>query len=180
MKSIVLMGMKHCGKTTLGKMLAPRLALPFIDLDHRIEEIARERWGGAEKIRDLYGRLGKEGFAILEAEALERTAEDLTRRRSPCVLALGGGTIENPGGLKFLAGLVRFFYLEEDEDVLFARISSGGVPPFLDPLSPRESFRKLYQNRAALYRDRADVILDLRNLTPLEGLEKLLAAVKGV
>jgi shikimate kinase len=180
MKSIVLMGLKHCGKTTLGKMLSVRLSLPFIDLDHRIAELAENRRDGGGKIRDLYSRLGKEGFMLLEEEALRGVAEELTLKHKPCVIALGGGTIENIKGLKTLAGLVHFFYLEEDEEVLFHRIEAGGIPPFLDPLAPRESFHRLYQKRVALYRARADVVLDVRNLTPLEGFEKLLAAVKGV
>ncbi len=174
MKSIVLMGMKHCGKTTLGVMLARRLRLPFIDLDQVVERIEEERLGSPVSAREIYRLRGREAFGELEARGLQEIAGGPARPPRRAVIALGGGTIENAEAMAVLADIGSFLYLEEDEDVLFRRIAAGGLPPFLEGGDPRENFHRLYEKRTALYRRRADAVVSLRGRTPGEGLDAIL------
>jgi shikimate kinase len=167
------MGMKHCGKTTLGRMLAARRAEPFIDLDEFIEESAARQCGRRLTVREIYRAGGKDAFQALEAGALRKIAADFPGEKSALVLALGGGTIENAAALAALGNGGVFVFLDEDEEVLFARIASSGIPPFLAGDDPREAFRRLYRQRTAWYRERAGLRLDMRGKNPEEALEEL-------
>jgi len=165
--NIVLMGMKHCGKTTLGAMLARRLSREFFDLDRVVEGIEAERLGRPVTAREIYRLRGKEGFQALVLGTGSGGADGV-------VVALGGGTIENGAALAILREAGILVFLDEDEEVLFRRIEAGGLPPFLEGSSPRESFHDLYEKRTSLYRERADLRVDLRGLGPGEGLDRLL------
>jgi len=174
----VLMGMKHCGKTTLGSLLAARLGIPFLDLDDLVEAAAATIEGRRMQVRDIYRRLGREGFRNLELRALEETAHGIEAEKTSFVLALGGGTIENPEGLAVLADYGVFIYLEEEEGTLFRRILAGGLPPFLQGDDPEKAFRLLYEKRTALYRAHADLVVPVHGLTPEEGVGKILAKLR--
>jgi shikimate kinase len=165
------MGMKHCGKTTLGRMLAARRGEAFIDLDEAAEEFAARQWGRRLSVREVYRAGGKEAFQALEAEVLRKIAADFSGEKSAVVLALGGGTIENAAGLAAIENRGVFVFLDEDEEVLFARIASSGIPPFLEGDDPRAAFHRLYAARTALYRERAGITLNMRGKNPGEALE---------
>ncbi len=172
--NIVLMGMKHCGKTTLGAMLARRLSREFFDLDRVVEGIEAERLGRPVTAREIYRLRGKEAFQALEERALREILGTGSGGADGVVVALGGGTIENGAALAILREAGILVFLDEDEEVLFRRIEAGGLPPFLEGSSPRESFHDLYEKRTSLYRERADLRVDLRGLGPGEGLDRLL------
>jgi shikimate kinase len=78
---ILLIGFMGCGKSTVGKLLAARLGLPFIDLDEELEKLA-----GAS-IPEIFARRGEDAFRDLEHQALREAL-----RRTSSVIATGGGT----------------------------------------------------------------------------------------
>jgi shikimate kinase len=170
---IILMGMKHCGKTTLGRMLARLRGEAFIDLDEFAEGFASRREGRPLTMREVYRAGGKEAFQALEAEALRKIAADFSGKKSALVLALGGGTIENSSGLAALGREGVFVFLDQDEDVLFARIAASGIPPFLAGDDPRAAFHRVYETRTALYREKADLTVNMRGKNPEEALDDL-------
>ena len=170
----VLMGMKHCGKTTVGRLLAEKQGKEFIDLDEYVEALFLREKGRPLSVREIYCGEGKAAFGALEAESLSRIAGEYAADKR-LILALGGGTIENPLALAALARGSLFVYLDEDEDVLFRRIAAGGIPAFLDGADPRAAFHLLYEKRTALYRKKADIHLDTRGKTPEEIREELYA-----
>jgi shikimate kinase len=167
------MGVKHCGKTTLGRLLAASRGEAFIDLDEFAGEFASRQRGRPVGVREVYRDGGKEAFQALEAESLREIAAGFPRGNAGLVLALGGGTIENPAGLAAIEGRGVFVFLDQDEEVLFARIASSGIPPFLDGPDPRAAFHGLYEKRVCLYREKADLTLDMRGKNPQEALEDL-------
>ncbi len=82
MNSIFLLGYMGCGKSTIGKSLAQKLNIPFMDLDEVIENQENE------SIKAIFGKRGELYFRKLERQVLQ----DLIAQESPAVISLGGGT----------------------------------------------------------------------------------------
>ena len=175
-RSLVLMGLKHSGKSTLGILAAKRWNAAFRDLDNLLLHLAmKDMDPPPENCRELYRR-NSGLFQKYEAQAAAEAAEMMNRRS--LVLSLGGGAVENSAVtilLRELAGkdLLLRVYLMEEEEVLFGRISAGGIPPFLEGPDPRRIWRDLYQKRHNLYSAEADITLSLSGANPAEALELL-------
>lgn len=175
---IYLMGIKHSGKSTLGELLAERLDCAFLDLDTTVMDLySRDSYGPPASVREIYELLGADGFRDLEAEAASLIAHPATLR-TPDVVALGGGTIENERAMAHLDGTGLFLYLLQDEEVLFHRIARRGIPPFLRGNDPRAAFSALYRRRDAAYRARADRIADIRTLSPAASVDRLIELIQ--
>ena len=156
--SIVLGGLKHCGKTTLGRRLADRLGLAFIDAD---DELLKDpRAAGCGSCRDLYRKIGKDGFRRLEAETLARLAETPHAGR---VAALGGGAAGNP----FVDPAVwqklgRLIYLDLDPEAAYRRIEAAGLPPFLaEAPDPHAAFLARHREHDRRWRQHADLTVKI-------------------
>ncbi len=157
-KVLVLMGLKHSGKSSLGEYLSAVSSSVFTDLDRLIMDTARLE--GHSSIRELYRTVGLKNFQVYEMEALR----DFFRNTSVpgAVLALGGGTADNGEAMELSARRGHLIYLKVEEDVLIERILQGGIPPFLQGEgTPQELFHHLYLRRDALYQHFADLTVEL-------------------
>ncbi len=173
---VFLMGMKHSGKTTIGRRLAELWNCRFQDLDDYVvsDYLCGPKGStasGSVGIRDVYRILGLDAFKEAEARASEAMIDAAKEVGYRAVAALGGGTIENNAAMKTLSRRGTLVYLEEEFDLLFARIVKGGTPAFLDPADPEASFRALYEKRTALYRQRAAISVRLAGLSIEPALE---------
>lgn len=166
-------GMKHSGKSTLGKMSAEILGYSFYDNDDLILAKLHSQYGRTFSIRDFYTNKGKSAFMELEFSSLE---EMLTVQASAChrnpdsgskkdpagtIYALGGGACENHKLITFIKQCGRLIYLAREEHILFERIIARGIPPFLSADDPEGSFHELYKKRVALYEQYADITIHL-------------------
>src|SRR5574344_1659342 len=109
-RSLVLSGIKHCGKTTLGRLAAEAFGVPFVDTDDELEKAFLKSAGREVNTRTIFTELGETKFRQFEAEVITRMADSAL---PPRVIALGGGVPANcflaPGTLKKLGFRV---YLE--------------------------------------------------------------------
>lgn len=158
MRSLVLIGQKGCGKTTLGKVLANQLGLLFIDLDDRVI-LDYGAWGDSVPAvgtcREIYRHHGREKFRELEKAAI--------RNLSPCkpsVVATGAGAVLDPDNVQQLRKLGSLVFLRVRAEVLVGRLSKGPVPATLDPADLKTSFLRSYDERQALYESVADFIVE--------------------
>ncbi len=174
---IIIGGLKHCGKTSLGKILSRDLRCPFFDLDDLVLEVTAGAW---KSVRAIYRDLGREEFQRLEVEAVR----DFAEWRMPklgggtAVLSLGGGTIENGEAMAWLSGRGTAVYLKADADLLFERIMNGGRPPFLSEENPKEDFMALYEKRDALYSQFADLIQEVDDAPQEINAQRLLVSLE--
>ena len=176
---VFIMGIKHSGKSTLGAMLARHVGGTFIDLDDVIlQRFSRSRRGIFTSVREVYRTLGPQGFAQIEAEAARQVSANPVPREDVQVVALGGGTIENQRAMTCLDASGVFLYLVQQEQILYRRIIKGGIPPFLDSANPEASFHELFLRRDALYRQRADCIVDVSNKNQAESLTAVIQSLK--
>ncbi|MCF7947463.1 MAG: shikimate kinase [Spirochaetia bacterium] len=174
-QQLFLTGLKHCGKTTLGSMLADCCGRLFFDLDDLLLQAAR--LDGYSSVRELYRTAGCKKFQEYEA----RAAENVCAQNSPpeVILSLGGGTIENPAALETLQPAGSFIYLQVEEEVLFERIQRGGLPPFLiGTQPPEEMFHDLWVHRHQLYLSHADLVVSLPNQAVEDNFKLLYTQLK--
>jgi shikimate kinase len=160
--SIILIGMKSSGKTTIGRLVARRLGLRFTDVDAEVERRYHEQTGEKLPFREIFKRHGKEHFRNLETAALQALADAQGER--PIVLATGGGlplAEENRPLLKRLGIIV---FLDVAPEVLLPRIVRGGIPAFFPhPEDPARSLAELLAVRRPIYTALANLTLACRS-----------------
>lgn len=170
--SLVLMGLKHSGKTVQGLRLSRLRGMPFRDLDEAVAEgirrdhpeldipsgISQGHVRSMALVRAFYRSHGADAFRLREARALK---DLLSPGKGSLVLSLGGGAMENTGLMSQKSARDTWIFLDVPEDILFARIMQGGIPPFLDPADPKGSFHILYGRRRDLARNNADITVEL-------------------
>ena len=172
-RRIVLCGIKHCGKSRLGKTLADALSLPFFDTDNVLEENA------GKPVRALYTEVGETRFREIEAESVRGFA---AAAPSPAIVALGGGVISNPclspDDIRAL-GLV--VWLDVPVPTAFERMACEGLPPFLaGKPDPAAEFDRICAARRPLFDRAADAVLELPEVLPVEdAVDRLLSLLES-
>ncbi|MCL4744866.1 MAG: shikimate kinase [Burkholderiaceae bacterium] len=146
--SIFLVGMMGSGKTTVGKRLAKRLGLEFIDADKEIEA----RCG--VPVATIFEVEGEEGFRRREAALID----ELTRRPA-IVLATGGGAVLGEPSRRHLRERGVVVYLCATAPDLWNRLRADKVRPLLRAANPRELVFDLVAFRDPLYRECADLVI---------------------
>jgi shikimate kinase len=175
--SIVLIGMKGCGKTTLGRLLAQKLQQPFVDSDAAIEQVHRQEKGEALPFREIFKRYGGGYFSALEVRTLQHIAQESETIR--LVLACGGQTPLSEKNQLILRGLGTVIFLQIDESVLLKRILAQGVPAFFPyPDDPEMSLHELLAQRLPVYTRLADITIDVSTSTPDEAVHTILAELR--
>jgi shikimate kinase len=147
--NIILVGPMGSGKSAVGRLLAQRLDLALVDSDTEIE--ART---GVD-IAYIFEREGEAGFRSREAEVLD----DVTRRPGVLV-ATGGGAVLDARTRARLRSRGCVVYLRTSVDQQLARTRRGAQRPLLMSPDPRGTLERLMGQRAALYEEVADVIVD--------------------
>jgi shikimate kinase len=147
--NIFLVGMMGAGKTTVGRLLARRLRLRFVDSDREIEG----RCG--VKIPVIFEIEGEDGFRSREALAIEA----LTALEG-VVLATGGGAVLAEQNRRWLAARGTVVYLSARPEDLYERVRHDRNRPLLAGGQPLARLRELHVQRDPLYRGVADIVLE--------------------
>jgi shikimate kinase len=160
----VVLGPPGAGKTTIGKMLAERLGVPFRDVDSDIVEIA------GKPISDIFTTDGEPVFRAMEEQAV---ADGLKTHEG--VLALGGGAILSAATRQLLAEhTVVFLNVGMAEGVRRTGLSSAR--PLLTGINPRATFKALLDARLPLYREVATIEVVTDHLGPEQVVDAVLAS----
>jgi shikimate kinase/3-dehydroquinate synthase len=147
--NIFLVGMMGAGKTTIGRLLARKLGLQFIDSDHEIEA----RTGAS--IPWIFEIEGEASFRRRETDVIR----DLTARQG-IVLATGGGAIGSPDNRAALKAHGTVVYLRATVNSILARTSHDKNRPLLQTADPRKKLEELTELREPLYLEIADLVID--------------------
>jgi len=176
MPVIALGGIKHTGKSTVGRIISESESIEFTDLDDLIIRLLPSRWS----IRKWYKEKGAEAFQKKESTALSLylTEKDPSLIR---ILALGGGTLENTEAVRLLKESdSKIIVLNEEPGVLYDRIMAKGLPPFLDPDNPEESFRELYRKRTQTLLAKGDFVININGLDQYQAAELVIRQIREI
>lgn len=166
--NIILCGLPMSGKTTIGKMLAEKLDYEFIDTDRLIEKAYAVKSGKSLTCREIFITAGEGIFRELEKQQIASLKANLN-----CVIAIGGGSLNNAENAQILRAIGRLIYLKAPVDVLWRRIQLRGIPAYLDPSDPEKAYHELAAKRMPLYEKAAHTTLDISKLNQQEIIQRL-------
>jgi len=144
MPPVFLAGFMAAGKTTVGRLLAARLGVPFVDLDDVVSEAA------GLPVRELFAARGEAEFRRLESLALDSVGD------RAAVVATGGGTPCHSGNLGAMRGRGLVVSLSVSLDTAYQRIGDPSTRPLL--ARPREEIAELHRDRLPIYRQAHAVV----------------------
>jgi shikimate kinase len=166
-RSIVLVGMMGAGKSSVGRRVALRLGIPFVDADTEIEKAA------GMAITDIFAIRGEAEFRAGEARVILRLLEG-----GPQVLATGGGAFINPDTRAAIAAKGISIWLKAEPDVLMKRIKRRQDRPLLHTADPAATLRKLLEEREPVYA-LADLTVQSREVTHDRIVDEIVGAIAG-
>ncbi len=152
-RSIVLIGMMGVGKSSIGRRLAARLGVPFVDADAEIERAAQM------SIADFFARHGEAAFRSGEARVIARLLNG-----GPQVLATGGGAVMDPATRALIREKGVSIWLSAEFELLLRRISKRKAErPMLQTADPAATLRELLAAREPIYAQ-ADLTVQSRDV----------------
>lgn len=157
-KSVVLVGMMGCGKTSVGRALANMLRAPFLDSDHEIEMAANAT------IAEIFARDGERFFRDREAEVLARLLAG-----PPVILSTGGGAWLQQRNRDITARRGVSVWLSADIEILWNRVRHRNTRPLLQTADPKATLTDLLEQRAPVYAC-ADLRVDAEANLSVEGM----------
>ena len=166
-QKIFLIGLMGSGKTTIGKIVAKKLQLIFMDSDVLIEEKT------GVKVPLIFEYEGEEGFRKREASTLTELAI-----KNDIVLATGGGIVLLEENRKLLVESGWVFYLKAHTDELARRLANDKSRPLLQHVDVKEKLNELLASREALYESCADYIIQTKNKRAVDIADEIITTLR--
>lgn len=166
-RPIVLIGLMGAGKSSVGRRLAKKLGLNFVDSDDEIEKAA------GCTIEDIFDRFGEAEFRQGEKRVMERLLDE-----GPMVLATGGGAFMNSDIRAKILTKGTAVWLKAGLEALFERTSRRGGRPLLKTSDPRKTLATLIKERYPVYEE-APIIIDTDTETLDSTVDSIIEALKA-
>ena len=136
-----MVGMMGAGKTAVGRALAAKLGVPFVDSDHEIEAAANLT------VPEIFERDGEPFFRKRETEVISRLLD-----KEPCILSTGGGAFLAEANRENISARGGSVWPDADLDLLWNRVRYKTSRPLLRTADPRGTLTELYEKRVPIYR----------------------------
>ncbi len=166
-KPIVMVGMMGAGKTAVGRLLAQRLDVPFLDSDDEIEAAA------TMTVTEVFARDGEAFFRARESEVLERLLG-----AGPAVISTGGGAFLAERNRAAISAVGVSVWLRADLDLLWQRVRRKSTRPLLQTDDPKATLTRLYNARQDIYA-LADLAVDGHPSYSIDDMTKQVIRVLG-
>jgi len=167
MKNIVLTGFMGTGKSEVSQQLSKVLGWKVIDIDTEIEKSQRM------KITGIFKQFGEQGFRDIETE----TIKTLSKNKN-VIISTGGGAVLRQENMDALRENGVIICLTATPETILKRIGNNNDRPLLQVEEPLKKIRELLEFRMPYY-EKADIMIDTENKTPLEIAEEIIKLVKN-
>ncbi|CAN7317614.1 shikimate kinase [Rhizobium sp. LjRoot30] len=164
-RNLILVGLMGAGKSSVGRIVALQLGIPFVDTDLEIERVSRMT------IPELFAAYGEEEFRALETRVIRRLL-----RHGPRVVSTGGGAFINERTRHHLKQGGLSVWLKADLDVLWDRVNKRDNRPLLKTENPRQTLENLMISRYPIYAE-ADLTVQSRDVRKEQMAKEILAAI---
>ena len=163
--NIYLIGMMGSGKSTVGKILAEKMELLFIDLDSEIEKT------GGKSVSEIFNQDGENQFRKLESEELKQYSES--------VVACGGGIILDEENRQYINENGVAVLLTASMDELFKRLSDSNNRPILPDENTEKALTNLWLERKKDYLNTSDILIETDGENPIEITNKIFSKINS-
>lgn len=167
-KPIVMVGLMGAGKTSVGRALARRLGVQFVDSDKEIEAAA-----GCSVV-DIFSMYGEKEFRRVEEKVIERLLDTAPNLK---VLSTGEGAFITPAVRKLVLDKALTVWLKADLDLLVKRTNARDTRPQLLHADSRQILAQLIEERYDIYA-MADITVETKDENLRKTLEKVITAIK--
>ncbi|OWV93100.1 shikimate kinase [Rhizobium sp. R72] len=164
-RNLILVGLMGAGKSSVGRIVAHQLGIPFVDSDAEIEKVSRM------SITELFAAYGEEEFRALEGRVMKRLLKN-----GPRVVSTGGGAFINDRTRKHIKKGGLSIWLKADLDVLWERVSKRDTRPLLKTENPKQTLENLMNARYPIY-ELADLTVLSRDVRKELMAEEILKAM---
>ncbi len=164
-RNLILVGLMGAGKSSVGRLVAQQLGVPFIDSDIEIERVSRMT------ITELFAAYGEEEFRALEARVMKRLLKG-----GPRVVSTGGGAFINARTRRHIKKGGLSVWLKADLDVLWERVNKRDTRPLLKTENPKQTLENLMNARYPVYAE-ADLTVLSRDVRKEVMADEVLRAV---
>ncbi len=166
MKNIILTGFMGTGKTAVGRRLAMLLNMELIDVDTEIEKSQQMT------INEIFRQFGEPGFREIETEMIQKLSE-----RKDVIISTGGGAVLKQKNMDALRKQGIIICLMASPQTILKRTSHNSNRPLLKVKDPFEKIKELLNFRKPFY-EKADILIDTENKTPLQIAEEIIDKIK--
>jgi shikimate kinase len=164
-RNLILVGLMGAGKSSIGRLVASLLGIPFIDADAEIERVSRMT------ISELFAAYGEEEFRALETRVMKRLLKG-----GPRVVSTGGGAFINERTRRHIKRGGLSIWLKADLDVLWERVNKRDTRPLLKTENPKQTLENLMNARYPIYAE-ADLTVLSRDVHKDVIAKEVLAAI---
>ncbi len=165
-KSIVIVGLMGVGKTRIGRMVAKKMALDFVDCDMEIENAA------GCSVSDIFALYGEEAFRDGERKVIRRILEE----EKPKIIATGGGAFIQEKTRRLIKRKSISVWLRADLDTLVERTGRTDKRPLLRQGDPQKILQKLMKERDPIYAE-ADIHIASDNHSASKTMQQMIDAI---
>ncbi|MDP2981230.1 MAG: shikimate kinase [Candidatus Omnitrophota bacterium] len=168
MRNIILVGFMGTGKSVVGKLLAKKLNMDFVESDEMIE--TREKM----PIKDIFEKKGEPYFRLVEKEVVKEASS-----RKNIVISAGGGAIADEDNLKNLKNSGIIICLKASPETILRRTKDLKTRPLLNIPDPKKKIGELLKKREAYY-NKADFSVNTDDLSIEQAVERILLDISSV
>jgi len=164
-RNLILVGLMGAGKSSIGRLVANQLGIPFIDTDAEIERVSRM------SVNELFAAYGEEEFRALETRVMKRLLKG-----GPRVVSTGGGAFINDRTRRHIKKGGLSIWLKAELDVLWERVNKRDTRPLLKTENPKQTLENLMNARYPVYAE-ADLTVLSRDVHKDVIAKEVLAAI---